>query len=122
MWICQCNPFDDKTVKKHLSQLDGQATRVSTVYKCCSGGNAPNCGSCIGMLKDMVMDHNRVATVETLRKSVELENVPAMDDCSPQECCGAETCPIHSVCCGTSNTAPTDNEQSHPDHSGIVSA
>lgn len=77
MWICHCHPFNDKDVKACLEGKKGETARVSGVYKACSGGKSPNCGSCIGHLQDMVREHNRTATVETLRKSVEGEKAPA---------------------------------------------
>ncbi|MBU0799758.1 MAG: hypothetical protein KKA05_02020, partial [Alphaproteobacteria bacterium] len=59
MWICHCNPFDDSAVKDCLASKKGETARVSGVYKSCSGGKSPNCGSCIGHLQDMVREHNQ---------------------------------------------------------------
>lgn len=75
MWVCHCNPFSDKDVRKCLDGKKGESARVSEVYKCCSGGNKPNCASCIPFLQELVMDHNRDVAVADLRKSVE-EHAP----------------------------------------------
>lgn len=75
MWICHCNPFDDKAVKQCLDGQKGDFARVSGVYKACSGGKSPNCGSCIGHLQEMVMEHNREATVANLAQAVTKESV-----------------------------------------------
>jgi bacterioferritin-associated ferredoxin len=75
MWICHCNPFDDKAVKQCLDGQKGDFARVSSVYKACSGGKSPNCGTCIAHLQDMVMEHNREATVANLAQSVTKESV-----------------------------------------------
>ena len=77
MWICHCNPFNDRDVKACLDEKKGESVRVSGVYKACSGGKSPNCGTCIAHLQEMVMAHNRGATVETLRQSVEKEKIDA---------------------------------------------
>ena len=75
MWICHCNPFDDKAVKECLNGQKGDFARVSGVYKACSGGKSPNCGTCIAHLQEMVMEHNRQATVANLAQSVAKESV-----------------------------------------------
>jgi bacterioferritin-associated ferredoxin len=75
MWICHCNPFDDKAVKECLDAQKGDFARVSGVYKACSGGKSPNCGSCIGHLQEMVMEHNRQTTVAGLAQAVSKESV-----------------------------------------------
>jgi bacterioferritin-associated ferredoxin len=80
MWICHCNPFNDKDVKSCLDGKKGETARVSDVYKTCSGGNRPKCATCIPHLQDMVMEHNRGATVESLRKVVE---APEKDKAAP---------------------------------------
>lgn len=80
MWICHCNPFDDSAVKSCLEACNGGTARVSSVYKNCSGGKSPNCGSCIGHLREMVMEHNRTTTVEnvveTMRRAMGPETAP----------------------------------------------
>lgn len=70
MWICHCNPFDDKAVRQCLDGQKGDFARVSGVYKACSGGKSPNCGTCIAHLQDMVMEHNREATVANLAHGI----------------------------------------------------
>lgn len=62
MFVCLCNPFNDKKVKEHLGNQDGKA-RVADVYSACSGGEKPNCCQCLETLKDMVRSHNETAAV-----------------------------------------------------------
>ena len=61
MMLCLCHPFSDKKVKSMLESSGGKA-KVSSVYKECSGGNTPQCCSCLETLKDMVKSHNNTAT------------------------------------------------------------
>ena len=64
MYICICNPFSDKDVKEFLAKQEGPAA-VKEVYRSCSGGESPCCGTCIPTLRDMVREHNnRVAVRE----------------------------------------------------------
>lgn len=65
MYICLCNPFTDKDVQSYLGACPGKAS-VSEVYKCCSGGENPNCCSCIATLKTIVRDHNNALTVQAM--------------------------------------------------------
>lgn len=56
MYICLCHPFTDKDVKGVLK--DGTVRRsAAQVYKACTGGEKPCCGSCMCLLKDMVANH-----------------------------------------------------------------
>ncbi len=60
MYICLCNPFSDKDVKKVLaSEKDAS---VSQVYMACSDGEKPQCCSCLQTLKDILSDHRAVET------------------------------------------------------------
>jgi bacterioferritin-associated ferredoxin len=61
MMICLCHPFSDKKVKEHLDRK-GASCSVSEVYGACSGGEKPNCCSCLETLKDMVKAHNSTVT------------------------------------------------------------
>jgi bacterioferritin-associated ferredoxin len=65
MYICVCNPFSDRDVKKYLSGIQGKVT-VGQVYRGCSGADAPSCCSCLHDLRDMVRDHNADATVRAI--------------------------------------------------------
>ncbi len=56
MYICLCNPFSDSTVRSYLSKNPGK-TRVADVYTACSGGEKPNCCSCLKDLKSVINDH-----------------------------------------------------------------
>lgn len=71
MYICICNPFTDKDVKDHLQSCAGK-TSVSSVYKACSGGEKMNCGNCACDLKDMVVQHNNVRTIENISDKIDL--------------------------------------------------
>ncbi|MAI61461.1 MAG: hypothetical protein CBB87_03120 [Micavibrio sp. TMED27] len=57
MFICLCNPFNDKKVSAHLSNSGGRA-RVGDVYRACSDGENPNCCQCLETLKNIVKNHN----------------------------------------------------------------
>lgn len=61
MYICLCNPFTDKDVKTALEDTSTGRKTPGKVYKACSGGQKPCCGTCICMLKDMVANHNAAA-------------------------------------------------------------
>lgn len=69
MIICQCRVISDKTVREKLNETCGRA-RVSDIYKKCSGGEQPQCGSCVSFMRDQVVDHNRKQAVSDLRKAV----------------------------------------------------
>jgi bacterioferritin-associated ferredoxin len=58
MMVCLCHPFSDKKVRQHLSCKSG-STSVSETYGACSGGNKPQCCTCLETVKDMVKAHNR---------------------------------------------------------------
>ena len=64
MMVCLCHPFSDKKVKEHLTTQNGRA-RVSDVYKCCSGGESPQCCTCLETLKDIVKTHNSTTQTAT---------------------------------------------------------
>lgn len=69
MYICMCNPFTDKDVKKHFEESGKKTTMVET-YSACSGGEKMNCGSCTSSLKSMVDHHNNEITIRTLEKAL----------------------------------------------------
>ena len=60
MYICLCNPFSVKDVRKHLDE-HGKIARVTDVYTSCSDGEKPNCCKCLETLKEIVTDHNDTA-------------------------------------------------------------
>ncbi|MGZ9097263.1 MAG: (2Fe-2S)-binding protein [Micavibrio sp.] len=71
MFVCSCNPFNDKAVKECLSKAgDGKSVRVADVYRACSGGAKPQCGSCLPTLKAMVTDHNNAAAVNRMKDAL----------------------------------------------------
>jgi bacterioferritin-associated ferredoxin len=70
MYICSCNPFNDKTVKDCLGKAGDKSVRVAEIYRACSGGKKPQCGSCLPMLKEMVTDHNNAAAVRRMKDSL----------------------------------------------------
>lgn len=55
MYVCLCNPFTDKDVKDALDS--GAARTAGQVYKTCSGGQKPCCGTCLCMVRDIVKGH-----------------------------------------------------------------
>lgn len=73
MWVCHCNAFTDKDVKTALDDPEVRNT-VPCVYKACSGGKNPNCGSCLRTVKDMVVNHQSALGV---RKIIEDMPEPA---------------------------------------------
>jgi bacterioferritin-associated ferredoxin len=81
MYVCLCNPFSDKSVQKFLVTQDNKVT-VSGVYKECSGGQSPQCRTCIDQIKDMVREHNRKVTVRNL-STPPLETIGLWDFSEP---------------------------------------
>lgn len=69
MYVCSCNPFTDKDVKKALENPDVPNT-LSCIYKACSGGKGPNCGSCLCMVKDMIVDHQSALGVKKIKEDL----------------------------------------------------
>ncbi|PZO84675.1 MAG: hypothetical protein DI626_08075 [Micavibrio aeruginosavorus] len=69
MWICHCNPFTDKDVKKALETPDVPNT-LACVYKACSGGKNPNCGSCLCAVRDMIVDHQSAIGVQKIKEDL----------------------------------------------------
>lgn len=65
MYICLCNPFTDKDVKRHLNDV-GEHVQAKDVYRACSGGKSMNCGTCSCELKAIVKDHNNNITISEL--------------------------------------------------------
>ena len=59
MYICLCNPFSDRDVKRHLEENNGVST-VSKTYTACSGGEKPQCCSCLQTLKSMLSDQKEL--------------------------------------------------------------
>lgn len=57
MYVCLCNPFTDRDVKAALEDKSLTRKTAGTIYKACSGGQKPCCGSCVCMLKEMVANH-----------------------------------------------------------------
>lgn len=58
MYVCLCNPFTDRDVKAALEgPFLGRKKTAGAVYKACTGGQKPCCGSCVCTLKEMVADH-----------------------------------------------------------------
>lgn len=57
MYVCLCNPFTDRDVKAALESDALPRKTAASVYKACSGGQKPCCGSCVCVIKDMVAGH-----------------------------------------------------------------
>lgn len=75
MYICLCNPFTDKDVQRYLGCCKGRKVGVSEVYKSCSGGESPDCCTCIETLRGMVRDHNKEVTVKTITEALPAKTV-----------------------------------------------
>lgn len=56
MYVCLCNPFTDKDVRKALSD-EGVKKTPGQVYKACSGGQKPCCGTCLCMIREQIEEH-----------------------------------------------------------------
>ena len=57
MYVCLCNPFTDKDVDTALND-ENIKNKASSVYKACSGGQQPCCGTCICEIRDRIDAHN----------------------------------------------------------------
>lgn len=57
MYICNCNPFTDKDLESAMKD-DSVQKKTSHVYKACSGGEKPCCGTCICEIRDRIDAHN----------------------------------------------------------------
>ncbi len=55
MYVCLCNPFTDKDVQNALSDASVKKSPAQ-IYKACSGGEQPCCGTCLCMIREMVGD------------------------------------------------------------------
>lgn len=69
MYVCLCNPFTDKDVKSALENPEVRNTPAQ-IYKTCSGGKGPNCGSCMCFVKDMIVDHHAALGVQRLKEDL----------------------------------------------------
>lgn len=69
MYMCLCNPFTDKDVRKALESPDVRNT-TAQVYKACSGGNRPECATCIHALQCMIVDHQSTLGVQKLKEDL----------------------------------------------------
>jgi bacterioferritin-associated ferredoxin len=65
MYVCHCNPFTDHDLRDCLGKTEGRAS-VAKVYRACSGGNNPNCGTCLATVKEMVRAHNAAVAVREI--------------------------------------------------------
>ena len=70
MILCNCNPFSDRKVRDHLAGTGGKAS-VADTYKCCSGGQNPQCCQCIPAIKNMVQAHNAALTISDIKHNLE---------------------------------------------------
>ncbi len=68
MYVCMCNPFTDKDVKCALDNPEVRNTPAQ-IYKACSG-TGPNCGSCMCMIKDMIVDHQSANGVRKIKEDL----------------------------------------------------
>lgn len=68
MYVCMCNPFTDKDVKCALADPEVRNTPAQ-IYKACSG-TGPNCGSCMCMIKDMIVDHQSAEGVRKIKEDM----------------------------------------------------
>ena len=57
MYICLCNPFSDRDVQDYLKENPDCPATAGKVYRACSGGQSPQCCTCLQTLKDMLSEH-----------------------------------------------------------------
>lgn len=57
MYICLCNPFTDKDLDGALND-ESVKNKTADVYKACTGGEKPCCGTCICEINDRIKEHN----------------------------------------------------------------
>lgn len=69
MYICSCNPFTDKDVRRVLEDEKVKNSKAQ-VYKAASGGQVPCCGSCMCVVNDMIVDHNATQGVRKLKEDL----------------------------------------------------
>lgn len=69
MYVCLCNPFTDKDVKSALEN-PGVRNTAAQIYKSCSGGSGPNCGSCMCLVKDMIVNHHAKQGVQKIKQDL----------------------------------------------------
>lgn len=69
MYMCLCNPFSDKDVRKALDNPDIKNTPAQ-IYKRCSGGQSPGCGTCLCAIKDMIVDHQATLGLQKLKNDL----------------------------------------------------
>jgi len=74
MYVCLCNPFTDKDVQRALESPEIRNTPAQ-IYKTCSGGKGPNCGSCMCFVKDMIVDHHSALGVQRI-----IEDMPELTE------------------------------------------
>lgn len=58
MYICMCNPFTDKDLDGALEN-DAVEKKASAIYKACTGGEQPCCGTCICEIRSRINTHNQ---------------------------------------------------------------
>ena len=63
MYVCVCNAVTDREVK---SAIEGGADTVAKVTTACAAGG--DCGSCKGMIQDMIDDHHCVRRLTVLNE------------------------------------------------------
>jgi len=73
MYVCVCNPFTDKDVRDALENPDVRNTPAQ-IYKCCSGGESPRCGTCVCEIKAMIVEHQSAAGVQKI-----IEDLPELE-------------------------------------------
>lgn len=57
MIFCHCRVLSDRDAKKYLQGNNG-CTKFSDVYKACSGGESPKCGTCKPTLRAIMQEHS----------------------------------------------------------------
>lgn len=79
MYICMCNPFTDKDVKRALEN-PSTPNKTSTIYKEASDGQTPCCGTCICAIQDMIVDHQSAKGVQDIKDNIEPAKTPELID------------------------------------------
>ena len=57
MYVCLCNPFTEKDLETALED-DQVQNKASHLYKACTGGEKPCCGTCVCEIRDRIDAYN----------------------------------------------------------------
>lgn len=62
MHVCICRNFNEATVRKAIA-AHPEAKEAKDVYELCSGGEKPQCGSCLTTIRDIKETYIPVSSI-----------------------------------------------------------